>query len=239
MLTAGALQQSGSVRSPFRGLSVAISVSLGLHAALGLGTNSPSVNSTFAAAVPQRIEIRLAPVAAQPTWVGGVTAGAGLSSDDAPLPPVHVTQEIGEAVETLEAKFEPMPAAQSEPTVRPRPANLAADPAYFPRSSLTQPPVPLTEVVLNWPDSLIPVGRLAGVFWLYIGETGVVDHIQTDDSTLSPQLEEIAKSAFLSARFEAGQLEGRGVKSLIKIEVVFDNRPSSMPTATVALERAL
>ncbi len=85
---------------------------------------------------------------------------------------------------------------------------------------------------------LVPTGLQTGVFWLFINETGAVDRFEAD-AGLPPSLEEIARTAFLNARFEPGQLDGRPTKSLMKIEVVFDNRPSATPVPTITSERVL
>lgn len=107
------------------------------------------------------------------------------------------------------------------------------------RSALTRPPVPITEIDLAWPRGMLPSGRMTGIFWLYISDVGTVDRFTADDSNLPPQLEDLARSAFTGARFEPGEVDGRPAKSLIRIEVVFDNRPSSVPMPSITSERTL
>ncbi len=111
--------------------------------------------------------------------------------------------------------------------------------AYLLQSALSASPVPLTDVPLVWPAGLIPVGKLVGVFWLYIDETGKVDRFVSDGPDLPPQLEEVSRSAFLATRFKPGQVDGLAVKALIKIEVEFDNRPPNAPAPHVASEQLL
>lgn len=134
------------------------------------------------------------------------------------------------------------PSAQQAPASASTPPLIApadAPGGYLLRSALTKPPTPIGDVDLSWPKGLLPDGRLVGTFWLYIADTGSVDRVVPDDASLPPALEDIARRTFLAARFEPGQWQGRAARSLIRIEVVFDNRSSAAPPVTISAERPL
>lgn len=96
---------------------------------------------------------------------------------------------------------------------------------YIPRSLLTVPPSPLASIVLGVPEGTFAAERYAGVLSLFIDEEGHVKHVAADGTTLSPEFEQVAREAFMASHFLPGQLEGRSVKSRLRVEVVFDSRP--------------
>jgi hypothetical protein len=57
---------------------------------------------------------------------------------------------------------------------------------------------------------------------LYIDEAGVVRRIRFDDDGLPELFQAATRQAFLDTRYQPGQLQGRAVKSLIRIEIRFD-----------------
>lgn len=108
------------------------------------------------------------------------------------------------------------------------PAAVAVDAAsivdgYVLRKALTTAPVPVGEVRLAWPAGSSALGRQQAVFSLFIDESGAVRRMVADGPTLEPPVEEAARAVFMAARFLPGQVDGRAVKALIRIEVVFDN----------------
>jgi hypothetical protein len=107
--------------------------------------------------------------------------------------------------------------------------NGANHEGFIPRPQLTVPPVPQTPVVLSAPSGNGEPARHVGVLALYIDEAGRVHHIVPDEPRLPPQYEQVAREAFMTAIYTPGQLEGRAVKSRIRIEVVFDNTPLDAP----------
>jgi hypothetical protein len=97
----------------------------------------------------------------------------------------------------------------------------------------------LAEVVPAWPDGLAPNDVQRGRFTLFIDEAGRVDRIVPDGPSLFPALEDSARAAFSQARFQPGEVDGRQVKSLIRIEVVFEPRGTSVPGASVVSRQNL
>jgi hypothetical protein len=110
---------------------------------------------------------------------------------------------------------------------------------YVLRRALTRAPQPLADVNPPWPPGPTPIEPQRGVFTIFIDETGVVDRIEPDGPTLMPGMEESARQAFSAARFQPGEVDGRVVKSVIRIEVVFDPRPTAVPGAVVVSRQNL
>lgn len=122
------------------------------------------------------------------------------------------------------------------PTAAPAPGVMAAAVAavdavdgYLPRKALSVPPAPREPIALAWPAGMAVIGRQAAVFTVFIDETGVVRRMVPDGPTLQPTLEATARDTFSAAAFSPGQLDGRPVKAMIRIEVVFD---ASVPVAS-------
>lgn len=123
------------------------------------------------------------------------------------------------------AQLEPpaAPLAQAAPAgalVVPLPA---PDSAYLPRSRLTVPPEPTTEIVIPDPGGLAgtdaQLREKTVILTLYINEEGWVDRITVDTPDPDPGVELAAKKAFGSARFTPGEIDGKRVKSRMRIEV--------------------
>lgn len=96
---------------------------------------------------------------------------------------------------------------------------------YVPRPLLTVPPVALTPVLIVSPPGNTEIARRAGILSLFIDEDGRVQYITANDPALPPTFEQAARDAFMAARFTPGQINGRLVKSRVRVEVVFDNTP--------------
>lgn len=97
---------------------------------------------------------------------------------------------------------------------------------FIPRPQLTRPPVAKQAVLLPPATSQnSPSGLHHGVLALYIDESGVVNHVKPLPPKLPPALEKIAMDAFMRARFTPGQLDGKIVKSRIKVEIEFERAP--------------
>lgn len=107
---------------------------------------------------------------------------------------------------------------------------------YVPRPQLSIAPEPVIPVVIATPPDTASTGRLigrySGVLVLYIDEQGRVRRIEAEQPALPEAMERAAREAFLGARFLPGQVDGRVVKSRIRIEVVFDDGP--LPAASAA-----
>lgn len=106
---------------------------------------------------------------------------------------------------------------------------IDSDADYYPRGMLSQGPSPLDTIVIDYPPIPNDSGHHVSELTLFIDETGRVARVRVDGAALPPALEAAARNAFAIARFRAGEVEGRTVKSRIRIEVVFDNRPPGSP----------
>jgi hypothetical protein len=94
--------------------------------------------------------------------------------------------------------------------------------AYLPRSALSVPPRALDFVNVPYPSLSDDKGHYVVRLWLFIDETGVVQRATPDVGDAPIALVDGARQAFLTARFEPGQLEGRPVRSRLHVEVRFD-----------------
>ncbi|CAN7476618.1 hypothetical protein [Rhizobacter sp. LjRoot28] len=105
-----------------------------------------------------------------------------------------------------------------------QPADDAFDETpYLRRGQLTRGPAPRDAVVLTYPMfEEDEQGRYTAVLALFIDETGRVQRIRVEPPGLPAPLEGAARRAFLAARFTPGEVDGRPVRSLIRIEVQFD-----------------
>jgi hypothetical protein len=101
-------------------------------------------------------------------------------------------------------------------------AGRSASDEYLPRQRLTRAPRAQQLIDIPFPPGVPTPGRYKAVLALYIDETGTVRRVKVADADLPGAYEEAARNAFQSASFVPGELKGRAVKSLIHIEVVFE-----------------
>ncbi|MDC8785496.1 hypothetical protein [Roseateles koreensis] len=159
-------------------------------------------------------------------------------------PIVEVTTEVPEAASapiTMPADA-PLPERlRGDPTLGDAPAPVQAlaligsaskTPAdgsewdgYVPRPKLTQPPVMRESPMLPWPDGWTADGHYREILALYIDEKGVVQRVRVEGEGLPPAFQDLARKTFMGVQFVPGQLTGRDVKSLIRVEVNFDEDP--------------
>lgn len=104
-------------------------------------------------------------------------------------------------------------------------AAAVADGDYRPRAELTTSPQPKAPIQVLYPPSFVGAGDFSAQLSLFIDEEGVVRRVRVDTVGLPAVLEEAASQAFLSARFEPGSVDGQPVKSLMRVEVAFENGP--------------
>jgi hypothetical protein len=95
------------------------------------------------------------------------------------------------------------------------------DDAYLPRSALTVPPAARSTVVVPYPVFDGDAGRYAARLSLYIDENGRVRRVHLDNEDLPEPLKLAIRDAFVSAEFLPGELNGRAVRSRMRIEVTF------------------
>lgn len=109
----------------------------------------------------------------------------------------------------------------------------AGSDVYLPRRLLSVVPRLLTPILVPYPEDLqealgasAPLGPAEArlVLTLYINELGVVDRAHIDKGRdLPAAFQTAAEQAFAAARFEPGEVEAGVVKSLIRVEVVFQS----------------
>lgn len=132
----------------------------------------------------------------------------------------------------LEAPSRPgaEPAPRLEPLLTPpeAPALPSLERSYVPRELLSQGPVAQGVVLLQWPPQAPLSGSFRGQLRLFIDEQGVVRRVEAADQGLPDLLFEAARLAFQDTRFSPGELQGQAVRSVIRVEVSFENGPLNM-----------
>ncbi|MGH6645302.1 hypothetical protein [Aquabacterium sp.] len=98
---------------------------------------------------------------------------------------------------------------------------------YVPRHRLTVVPRPTASIAVPFPQDFEDKARYKFTMNLYIEADGRVGRVEFEGAPLPDVLERAARTTFEHARFTPGQVNGRIVKSLIKIEVDFDNLAAS------------
>lgn len=132
----------------------------------------------------------------------------------------------------LEAPSRPgaEPAPRLEPLLSPPEAQAlpSLERSYVPRELLSQGPVAQGVVLLQWPPQAPLSGSFRGQLRLFIDEQGVVRRVEAADEGLPDLLFEAARLAFQDTRFSPGELQGQVVRSVIRVEVSFENGPMNM-----------
>ncbi|MES2183632.1 MAG: hypothetical protein V4505_03705 [Pseudomonadota bacterium] len=129
------------------------------------------------------------------------------------------------------ARMPSMPVPENSPSRDP-----AAQDGYLPPEKLTRRPQALSDVVIPAAENGAQIGGpQVGVFTLFIDTSGTVRRMVIDGPTLTPGLEALARQAFMAARFSPGEVAGRPVKSLLRIEVDF-GAPPSVPLPDIAVQ---
>lgn len=113
----------------------------------------------------------------------------------------------------------------------------AAGAGYLPRRALTRAPQPLGDPAVVVPAGHGDAGEQRGIFTLFINATGGVDAVVPDGPTLAPPVEEEARRVLGAVRFVPGEVDGRAVAALIRIEIVFENRPPVAPSGPVIVSQ--
>lgn len=101
-------------------------------------------------------------------------------------------------------------------------ADPAASVEYVPSNQLAPGPEVLGMVDILRPDGDDTPGEVTLYLSVFISELGVVDNVEVDEKDLYPRFAEAAVRAFDSAKFSPGRLHGRAVRSLMRVEVVFE-----------------
>lgn len=185
---------------------------------LGLARGG-SVRLGGSAAVPP-------PAAVQVRWLA---ANNVAPQPSATLPPAHAP-----FVAQADAVAEPAVRRSSTPSAAAAMSTSAGEPGveYVPRSLLSTPPVPLAPIEVPFPSHVAGVFSIRAELSLFIDETGVVQRVRLEGAPLPPALADAARNAFLRARFSPGELEGRAVRSLVRVEVNFESEARAEPDPT-------
>lgn len=231
--------------SPTWAVAVSVAASVALHG-LVLLDPGPAPVLTAAAAPAVAVRFMTVPDGPDPVSTGDAaapletatatdTATAPSARPDATEPPSAAATPAPSAGRPLPSPSAPPPTAVTDTATPTAPAdaappdapalsaNLPAVDGYVLRKALTQAPAPLDEVQLPWPAGAGVVGRFKAVFSLFIDESGWPQRMVPDGPTLPPALEAQARRVFMGTRFAPGQVDGRVVKSLVRIEVEFDS----------------
>jgi len=234
-----------------RALMLCAAASLLLHGALVLVARPAADDKPHQAAraggSSNTVQLRLIPPAPAPAIAPAAPVAAPLAPTAALIPLQKAeapTRPVARATPANNPAIEAAPRATaaapvqtsdnnavpsaSEASTSPPIAN-PADPTgfddYIPRPLLSVGPAASTPVVIDTPTGDFGVARHVGILSLFIDEEGVVRHVAGSDPLLPALLEQAAREAFMAARFTPGEVDGRPVKSRIRVEVVFDNTP--------------
>lgn len=151
--------------------------------------------------------------------------------------------------------LEPVPAPESQQIAQEAaaPELPAQAPANIPEDASEQPLSDPAPDVYHARSELSIAPRLQGVLdivfppqtpqhlrheatlAIYIDEHGRVRKVTPVQGELPMNFVEAARNAFLSARFQPGQLQGQAVKSFIHVSVVFEESPADVLAASRAL----
>jgi len=204
-----------------------------LHAAL-LAVPVRSARPEGAAPVGAQMQVRI--VTAPPVQAATDPADqAPSSATQAALPTAAPTEGAAAAAPPNSPATDTQPAGAPANTSPPMPKfglalpGIDSDGDYFPRALLSKAPSPLEPVVIDYPLIENDSGHHVSELTLFIDETGRVARVRVDGASLPAALEDAARRAFTGSQFRAGEVDGRSVKSQIRIEVVFDNRPVDRP----------
>ena len=107
---------------------------------------------------------------------------------------------------------------QSLPSIAGTPVSVE----YVPSHQLAPGPEVLGTVDVLRPKGDDTSGEVTLYLSVFISELGVVDNVEVDEKDLHPRFAEVAMRAFGSARFNPGRMHGRAVRSLMRVEVVFE-----------------
>lgn len=138
-------------------------------------------------------------------------------------------------VQTLEEKTG---ATASNPQANRPPLFTLPDVAYHGWKDLSRRPQALQDIPLE-PGELKTrreTGKL--ILKLWISEQGAVDRVAVEHNELPPGYAELASKAFLSSRFQPGEIDGKPVKSLMRVAVDYVPLmidPAEIPAAAAPL----
>lgn len=211
----------GGLLPPPGVLGAVLAGSMLLHGAvLGIGARSPEADSVAGSRYAVAT-VQVVPVPLQPSTPAAPAPSADTASD-----PVYKEAAVP-------AEPAPMP-LEAAPAVAPVPPGTPDGLEYLARDRLSVVPAPVEEVVVPFPESMGYEFRAGVRLALFIDETGAVRHVRVEQSNVGPDFEQAARGAFLAARFTPGEVDGRPVKSVVRVEVEFESRLRVEPPTPAA-----
>lgn len=211
----------------------ALSLALhGLILAMHMPTASPPASLGPAGPFSMQARLVTAPVAPQPgaTATNAEAPGAAVVAVPARAAKPQDLQDRIDRVAVAASPTIPAPAAQ--PSLAPALVPLGGfgvPDDYLPRPLLTVGPVPQAPIVLRTPQDDPDAMLRTGLLSLFIDEEGTVRRVEAEQPQLPEALEEAAREAFMAARFSAGEVNGRPVKSRLRVEVTFGGLSPEAP----------
>jgi hypothetical protein len=97
-------------------------------------------------------------------------------------------------------------------------------PAFYTADQLTKSPQPTSKPVLDVPKKIARAVRGKVTLKLSIDEFGNVVSVEIEQSDLPAVVSALAAKAFRKLHYEPGEIDGRSVGALIKVEVAYDSR---------------
>lgn len=97
-------------------------------------------------------------------------------------------------------------------------------PYYFQPTELTEQPAVVVDISPDL-DAIFASGlSQMAILDLFINESGDIDDVFIENSSLSESAQQLIKDAFSKTKFNPGKVAGMPVKSQLKIEVVLEGR---------------
>jgi len=166
------------------------------------------------------------------SWQGGAsperpaTLTLRLNLNDPPARSIETVPAVLPTVTEAPTTAAPtIPAVEKLALPLPLPSVAHSADDYFRRAQLSVPAEPLVAIVIPDPGIDLGSGVKSLLLTLFISESGQVDRIEFDQSDAPAAMVEAARKAFSEARFAAGQIDGRPVKSRMRVEVGFEAMP--------------
>jgi hypothetical protein len=185
----------------------AAALAVALHAALLLGSwDGASFDSTPAGPTPPAVAHVLV---------------LGVPQNATPVPPA-LREEPAPPVAKLRPVERPAPSASQAMA-----SAQSDDDEYVDSRRLTVRPSPIGDVVLPELPASDLKAALKAVMMLFIDNTGRVVRIRVESSNLPADAEFAVQQVFMQAPFHPGSIDGRAVKSRMRIEAGFDAAASS------------
>lgn len=94
-------------------------------------------------------------------------------------------------------------------------------PTYYRSDQLTKPPRPTSQPKLDLPRAIARSASGKVRLKLWINERGNVDSVEVESSNLPETVSGAAAAAFGKVRFVPGEIDGKRVRTLMRIEVAY------------------